>query len=127
MLMSSLMKRVMAVLLAVSLVCGYSAPGWAGLIGTQQVLPQQAGDARASLISALEREDVRRQLVELGVDPEQARQRLAALDESQIAEIQGELENLPAGGGVLEVVVAVLVVLVILDLVGVVDIFPFIR
>lgn len=127
MLMSSLMKRVMVVLLTVSLGCGYSAAGWAGVIGTQQVLQQQAGLDRASLTSALEREDVRRQLVALGVDPEQARQRLASMDDSEIAAIQPGLERLPAGGGVLEVVVAVLVVLLILDLVGVADIFPFIR
>ncbi len=77
--------------------------------------------------TALGQEQVRRQLVDRGVDPEQARLRLAALDDEQIAAIQANMDALPAGSGVLEVVVAVLLVLVILDLVGVTNIFPFIR
>ena len=125
--MSSLMKRVMGLLLALSLAYGYSVPGWAGLIGTGQLMQLQSGVDRLSLVSALEREDVRRQLEALGVDPDHARQRLANLDDSQIAALQADLDSLPAGGGVLEVVVAVLVVLLILDLVGVADIFPFVR
>jgi hypothetical protein len=127
MLMSSLMKRAMAILLSVSLVSGFSATARAGVINTGQVLQQHAAIDKASLVTALGREEVRRQLVELGVDPEQAKLRLAALDDEQIAEIQANMDALPAGGGVLEVVVAVLVVLMILDLVGVTDIFPFIH
>ncbi len=127
MLMSSLMKRVMGILLSVSLLSGYSLPAWAGVISTGQMLHQHMAIDKASLVSALDQEQVRRQLVDRGVDPEQARLRLAALDDEQIAAIQANMDALPAGSGVLEVVVAVLLVLVILDLVGVTNIFPFIR
>ncbi len=127
MLMSVLMKRVMTMLVCVSLVSSYSAAGWAGVVSTGQMLQQQAGAERASLVSALERDEVRQRLIELGVDPEQAKLRIAALDDEQIGEIQANLDALPAAAGVLEVVVAVLVVLVILDLVGVTNIFPFIH
>ena len=127
MLMSSLMKRVMAILVCVSFVSSYSAAAWAGVVSTGQMLRQQAAVDRTSLVSALEREEVRERLVELGVDPEQAKLRIAALDDAQVGEIQAHMEALPAGGGMLEVVVAVLVVLVILDLVGITNIFPFIH
>jgi hypothetical protein len=127
MLMSALMKRVMAMLACVSLVSSYSTATWAGVVSTGQMLQQQAGIDRTSLISVLERDEVRQRLIELGVDPEQAKLRIAALDDEQIEEIQANLDGLPAAAGVLEVVVAVLVVLVILDLVGVTNIFPFIH
>ncbi len=127
MLMSALMKRVMAMLVCVSLVSGYSTATWAGVVSTGQMLQQQAGIDRSSLVSALERDEVRQRLIELGVDPEQAKLRIAALDDEQVGEIQAHLDALPAAAGVLEAVVAVLVVLVILDLVGVTNIFPFIH
>ena len=70
---------------------------------------------------------MRQNLIAMGVDPEQAKLRIAALDDEQIGAIQANMDVLPTGGGVLEVVLAVLVVLVILDLVGVTNIFPFIH
>ena len=127
MLMLSLMKRVMAILVSVSLVSSYTAQAWAGVVSTGQVLQQEAAIDTASLVSALDREELREQLVDMGVDPEQAKLRIAALDDEQIGAIQANMDALPTGGGVLEVVLAVLVVLVILDLVGVTNIFPFIR
>jgi len=127
MLMLSLMKRVMAILVSVSLVSSYTTQAWAGVVSTEQLLQQEAAIDTASLVSALDREDVREQLVDMGVDPEQAKLRIAALDDEQIGAIQANMDALPTGGGVLEVVLAVLVVLVILDLVGVTNIFPFIR
>ena len=127
MLMLSLMKRVMAILVSVSLVSSYTAQTWAGVVSTEQVLQQEAAIGTATLVSALDREDVRQHLVDMGVDPEQAKLRIAALDDEQIGAIQANMDVLPTGGGVLEVVLAVLVVLVILDLVGVTNIFPFIH
>lgn len=127
MLLLSLMKRAMAMLVSLALVCSYSAPAWAGVISTEQVFQQRTAGEHAPLVSAMDRQEVRQQLVDLGVDPEYAKARIAALDDEQIGEILADMDALPAGGGVLEVVVAVLVVLVILDLVGVTDVFPFIH
>ena len=127
MLLLSLMKRAMAMLVSLALVCSYSAPAWAGVISTEQVFQQRTAGEHAPLASAMDRQEVRQQLVDLGVDPEYAKARIAALDDEQIGEILADMDALPAGGGVLEVVVAVLVVLLILDLVGVTDVFPFIH
>ena len=127
MLLLSLMKRAMAMLVSLALVCSYSAPAWAGVISTEQVFQQRTAGEHAPLVSAMDRQEVRQQLVDLGVDPEYAKARIAALDDEQIGEILADMDALPAGGGVLEVVVAVLVVLVILDLVGVTDVVPFIH
>lgn len=128
MLMSSIMKRVMAALVSVSLVSTYSLPAYAGMVTTEQMIQEQfeALD-KTALISALDREEVRQQLVDRGVDPEYAKQRIAALSDAQISEIKGNIDQLPAGGGVVGIMVAVLLVLVILDIIGVTNIFSFIH
>jgi len=82
---------------------------------------------KAALISALDREEVREQLVERGVDPEYAKLRIAALSDEQISEIKESIDELPTGGSVVGILVAVLLVLVILDIIGVTNIFSFIH
>lgn len=122
------MKRLLAMLVSVCLVMTCSPAARAGVVTTQQAIEQQLlSSGQASLVSALERQDVRQQLVGLGVDPENAKLRIASLSDAQVAELQRAMNDLPAGGGVLEVVVAVLLVLLILDLVGVTNIFSFIK
>jgi heme A synthase len=122
-----LFVRYVAVLLvSVALSGGLVASSWAGVIGTGQLLQQHNSESLETVLSALERQQVLHRLSEMGVDPKDAEARMVALDAAQIAEIHANLDTLPAGEGVLEVAVAVLVVLLILDLVGVTDIFSFI-
>jgi hypothetical protein len=73
--------------------------------------------------AALDREAVQAQLVSLGVDPADAKARVAALSDAELQRLDGRLAELPAGAGVIEVVGIVFVVLLILELVGVTDIF----
>ncbi len=123
-----MMNRVMALLVCVSFLGTYSAPSLAGIVTTEDLLQQQAqGVDRASLLSALDRDDVRQQLVARGVSPDAARQRIAALSDAQVNAIAGDIDSLPAGAGVLEILIAVVLVLVILDVVGVTNIFSFIH
>ena len=77
----------------------------------------------ARVQAALDREAVQAQLVALGVDPADAKARIAALTESELQQLDGRLAELPAGAGLLEVVGIVFVVLLILEIVGVIDIF----
>jgi len=76
-----------------------------------------------TVTAALEREDVRRYLIGMGVDPDDALARVAGLPDRELQQVAGELENLPAGGSVLALVGAVFIVLLILELVGVINIF----
>jgi hypothetical protein len=128
MLISSLMKRVLAALLSVCLVTTYSLPAYSGVVTTEQMLQSQlTGLDRDALVSTLQRDDVRRQLIERGVDPDVAADRIAALSDDQIAQIESGIDDLPAGSGIIELLIAVLLVLIILDIVGVTNIFSFIH
>ena len=51
------------------------------------------------------REDVQQQLTLLGVDPDEAAERVAGLSDEEIQQIVGQLDELPAGEGGLGVVV----------------------
>lgn len=79
----------------------------------------------------LQRQDVRDQMVALGVDPEEARARVASLSDREIGQIAGQIDRLPAGQGVIVALIGaalfVFLVLLITDLLGLTHVFPFVR
>jgi hypothetical protein len=102
----------------------------AGLITTDQILVQGAPQERERVAAFLQREDVQKQMVALGVDPGEALDRVASLSDEEVRQISGQLDNLPAGGFIGAVVGAILIiflVLLITDLLGLTDVFPFVR
>lgn len=103
----------------------------AGLITTEAVIEaRQADDNRDRVVAFLARDDVQRALVSQGVDPAEAKNRVAALADAEVEKIAGQLDNLPAGAGVGSVVGAVVfifIVLLITDILGFTNIFPFTR
>ncbi len=107
------------------------APAQAAMIGTEQLVQQEQSRVdRAQLLSMLERADIRAQLMELGVDPQDAQDRVAGLTDAQVAELNDRLAELPAGAGfetVLIVLLIIFIVFVITDATGATDIFPFIH
>jgi hypothetical protein len=122
------MKRIMVLLISVSFFSTYSLPAWSGIVTTDQLLQQQLEVLnKSTLVAMLDRDDVRQQLVERGVDPEYAKARIAALSDAQIEELKGSIDTLPAGSSVVGILIAVLLVLIILDIVGVTNIFSFIH
>lgn len=99
-------------------------PAHASLVGTQTVMMEsERAETVARVQAALDREAVQSQLVALGVDPADAKARIAALTDAELQRLDGRLAELPAGAGVLEVVGIVFVVLLILEIVGVINIF----
>ena len=79
---------------------------------------------------ALDRAEVRSALEAQGVDPVEARARVASLGDAEVLDLAARLDELPAGEGLTGVVIAVAVVfglLVLLDALGVTDVFPWIE
>ena len=77
----------------------------------------------ATVNSALAREEVRAQVAALGVEPAQVESRLAALTDSELRTLAGQVNELPAGADALAVIGIVFLVLLILEAVGVIDVF----
>ena len=96
----------------------------AELIGTLQAVEASTrAQDLASVSSALARDQVRAQFVALGVDPSQVETRVAALTDSELRTLAGKVAEAPAGADALAVIGIVFVVLLILEMVGVIDIF----
>jgi hypothetical protein len=96
----------------------------AGLIGTLQAVEAGTRDADlATVNAALSRDQVRDQFVALGVDPAQVESRVAALTDGELRVLAEQVADAPAGGNALAVIGVVFLVLLILEAVGVIDIF----
>ena len=96
----------------------------AGVISGAQYI--SATDRRVTLdavTEALAREDVQIALKRHGVDPALAAERVAALNDQELMLLADDLEGLPAGGSLIGTLGIVAIVLVVLELVGVIDIF----
>lgn len=121
-------KKFASLLLAASFLGAQIAPVQAGMVGTAQVLAAEQGRLdRNRLASLLEREDLQRRLSALGVDVQDAGDRVANLTDAEVARINQHITELPAGGDALGVVVLVFIIFIITDAIGVTDIFPFVH
>ncbi|MFU8821990.1 MAG: PA2779 family protein [Gammaproteobacteria bacterium] len=112
---------VVALTLAAMLVT--SMPATAGIVGTEHMVAQETRSHTLDRIDTiLTGETVASQLVAWGVAPEMVRERMAAMSDSELQQLAANMETDPAGG-VLVVIGVVFVVLLILELVGVTNIF----
>jgi len=101
-----------------------ASPTHARVISTAEALALENGHgARATVDAYLSRADVAAELATLGVDPELARLRAAALSSNELAALAGRIDEAPAGGDVIGVLGVVFLVLLILEWVGAIDIF----
>ena len=121
-----IVQRLCAFIASLSVLSlGAPAVSYAGLIDTATVVEASQRTADLATIRAgLDRADVRAQLVSHGVDEQVVDTRLAALTDAELHDLAGRMEQLPAGGSdILAVIGIVFVILLILELVGVIDIF----
>ncbi len=126
-----LIKLLRSFSVGILLVSGFLAPlsvVHAGMIGTDVLLTgaQRAMD-RTQLELLLAREDVAGQLQTFGVDANDALKRVERMTDEEVASLNRQIGELPAGGDLLGAVVVVFVVLIITDVIGATDVFPFIR
>jgi len=114
---------IFPLLIAFLLVNAFTPAASAAVIDTQTLLAVETESPQDVLTAFLAREDVHDQMVALGVDPESAANRVAGLTDQELVELQSHIRELPAGSSALAVLGAVFLVLIVLELVGVTNIF----
>ena len=126
--------KPVSILLAIFLliISGPFQSALAVMIGTETVRDMSRGqEARAQIKQLLMREDVRRALVNQGIDPGEAGSRIDSLSDAEAIAVADKLDQLPAGSGALEVFLIIsliaFIVLLITDILGYTDIFPFVK
>jgi len=127
---STLSKMASIGMLATALLAGVVMQSAAlaepsGMVTTQQLAQETRDDQQRTHVSAfLNRADVQLLLEARGVDVADAQTRIASLTAGELAQLAAQIDTLPAGEGVLETLIFVLVVFMLLDIAGVTDIFP---
>jgi hypothetical protein len=102
---------------------GVMSAAQAGIVSTNSIVNAQRDANLASIRTQMQREDVQAQMQKMGVDAASVDARLATLSDSELRDLADQMQNAPAGGSVLVLLGAVFVVLLVLELVGVIDIF----
>jgi hypothetical protein len=107
-------------------------PLLAAMVPTEvTIYDNKAEEARDYLKSLISRSDVRKSLISQGIDPDEAKIRVESLSDSEAIAIADQIEQLPAGGSAIGVIIgaALIIFLVLLatDILGYTDVFPFVN
>ena len=120
---------VAQVLIALMVLAGlYSTGVNAAMVSTDAVVAsEQQTYQRQELLSALQSEQLQQQLLDLGVDPDQVRDRVQSMTPAEIAELNQQIQDQPAGSSVLGALVLIFVVFIITDALCATDLFNFVK
>jgi hypothetical protein len=126
--------KPLGVLLAawVFLIAGPIQAG-AALVATETVIdPGRAQNARETVRSVLAREEIQAALRQQGIDPAEAQARAECLSDAEAIRLADAMETLPAGGAsalgiIVGTLLIVFLILLITDILGYTDVFPFTK
>ena len=126
--------KPISIFLIISLVCismpyGYAS---AAIIETEIAKDSIEGkQARNYILSVLAREEVQAVLTAQGIDSHEAKRRLDSLTDAEVIRFAKAIKQLPAGRSAFGTIVAaaliVFLVLLITDIMGFTDVFPFVK
>jgi hypothetical protein len=102
------------------------------MIGTETAVHiARSHEARQFLKGVLAREEVRKVLASQGIDRKEAEARVDALSDAEAVRLAKRVEELPAGGDALGAIIFaglfIFLVLLVTDILGYTDVFPFVK
>ena len=107
-------------------------PIFAAMVSTDASLDMiRANESRENLKKLISREDVQKMLISRGIDPAEAKARVNSLTDSEAIALAEKLDKFPAAGNAIGVIVGaaliVFLVLLLTDILGYTDVFPFVK
>lgn len=108
----------------------YVPAAQAEVVSTNALLQvERAQWERAAVATALERAEVRDALLAYGVDPAQVQSRVDSLSDDEVQALADNIAQLPVGASSdpLGILLFVFVLLLITDIMGLTDVFPFVK
>ena len=107
---------------------GFTQSVQAAMIGTEQaVAASDAQKNREKVAAALNRPDIAAELERMGVAKNEAQARVDAMSDTEVADLAGRVDSLPAGGDIVGAIVFVFVLLLVTDILGLTKVYPFTR
>lgn len=120
--------KVIPVLSILAFLSIHMAPLQAAMVDNNQLIAEsQHQITKQEVLSQLDRQDVQDRLVAMGVDMDDAKQRIDQMSEQELAQIAQDFEEMPAGSGIIGAMVVIFVVLVVTDMLGATDVFSFVH
>jgi hypothetical protein len=120
----SLWRKCAVGVLSVTLVnMGMVSAASAAIVDTSAIVSTDRAADLGVIRAQLDRAEVRAQMEQMGVDAVAVEKRIAGLNDRELHQLAVDMRNAPAGGDALALIGAVFVILLILELVGVIDIF----
>ena len=117
-----------ALFMITSMVSLHAQASQAAMTATHEVIAQeQLGVDRDQLKAMLDDDAVQDKLASMGVSPEQVEQRINSLTGEELAHFNAQLDEAPAGAGVVGVIVLFLVIFIITDMLCATNIFRFVN
>ena len=121
-------QKCISILLSIALMSMSFTSAQAAMITNDIVINHvQHNSARTELLQTINRADIKEQLLNLGVKTEDIESRIKLMTHEEIAQLNQQIDEMPAGGDVLGVILIIFIVFVITDVIGATDIFPFIK
>lgn len=100
----------------------------AAMTSTHEVIAeQQLSVDRDQLKAMLDDQAVQDKLASMGVSPEQVEQRINSLTADELAYFNAQLDEAPAGAGILGVIVLFLVIFIITDMLCATNVYRFVN
>lgn len=92
---------------------------------------ERAEKSREYLKQLIARENIEKYLIAQGIDPVEVKSRIDSLTDAEAIALADQIEEIPAGGSALGIIVGaaliVFLVLLVTDILGYTDIFPFVE
>ena len=116
-------------MLYVSFPCRYAE---AAVVTVEEFLDHtNVTSAREYLYGLLSRENVKAALLAQGISQLEVKQRVESLSDAEVVQLANNIRQLPAGGdgvgAIIGAAVLVFLVLLITDILGFTDVFPFVK
>ena len=120
-------KTALAIVLALQLTA-VGTMAQAQMISTDSAIARSAADMnRDSLMAELKKTEVREEIIRLGVSPDEAEARLAALSDAEVNTLLANIDERRAGAGIAETIGTIFIILLITDLLCLTRLFNFTR
>lgn len=120
------MRKITAVIASFLILVAGMPASFADVISSDEIMSAERTQYdKQQILSYVDSDAVQQQLIALGVDSDMAKLRISSMTSSEIASLNAQMDDMPAGG-VVGTVVTILLVIAVLDLLGVTDVYSFI-
>lgn len=108
-------------------------PLQAAMVDNDQLISQsQMQMSKQEILTQLDRQHVQDKLLAMGVNIDDAKQRIDQMTQQELAQVAQDIENMPAGSGgvvgpIIGALLVVFIVLVVTDMLGATDVFGFVN